>query len=122
MEFTFELWDTFFDLISEEPSIVSKELSYDEQLGMEKLPFKLGKWQLAEVLQVAAASLIWLKPDNLLAVGADNALEILLDSQPLQDIDILFETLLLSLNRLQNNQHMAPVSLPNSFRRKIDKA
>jgi len=117
MELTFDLWDTFLDLITEEPNIVSKEISYYEQLGTEKRPFKLGKWELAEVLEVTAASLIWLKRDDLLAVGGDNALEILLDSKPLQDIDILVETLLDSLNRLQNNQYMAPVSLPNSTRR-----
>jgi len=118
IESTFDLWDIFIDLISEEPSIVSQELSYYEQLGTEKRPFKLGGWELDEVLEMTAASLIWLKRDDLLAVGADNALEILLDSQPLQDTDTLVETLLLSLNRLQNNQHMAPVSLPTSTRRK----
>jgi len=113
---TFQLWDTFMDLISKEPTIASKEQSYYSQIGPEKLRVKIGGWELEQILEMTAASLIWSKRESLLASGADHALEILVTSKPLEDVSPLIDTLLLSLHRVQTNQHMAPLVLPPASR------
>mmetsp|Transcript_18311 Transcript_18311/g.27673 ORF Transcript_18311/g.27673 Transcript_18311/m.27673 type:complete len:678 (+) Transcript_18311:128-2161(+) len=112
LQLTFELWDIFMDLISKEATITSKEQSYYSLIGPEKIKVKIGGWELEQVLEMTAASLIWLKRESLLLGGADHALEILVTAKPLEDVHLLVDTLLLSLHRVQTNQHMAPLALP----------
>jgi hypothetical protein len=106
----FSLWDTFFDLTTQEPSITSSMGTTQHPLLVDKTPLNMGIWN--EVLEMTGASLIWLKRKELRSHNTESAIETLLVGQPLSDATPLIDTLLSSLHHLQTNLYMAPIELP----------
>ena len=114
-----KLWDVFFDLTSEEPSITSMDASRYTRPGL-AAPLELGSWELDQVLEMTAASLIWLKRNELLANKAEKAVEMLVNYEPLEGVAPLLGTLLSSLHRVQTNEHMAPILPPKQEQLRVD--
>lgn len=106
------LWDIFFDLTTEDASILSMDVSRYTRPGLEN-PLKLGTWELDQVLEMTGAAMIWLKRKELLSRQAEDAMELLVNYEPLESAAPLLGTLLSSLHRVQTNEHMAPLLLPS---------
>ena len=110
---TLALWDVFFDCISTATAITSMKPSKYTRPGLTP-ELRLGEFDLMVVLEMTAASLIWMRRDILLRQQADDGLQVLTAMVPLKEVGPLISTLLSSLRRLQISPNMAPLLHPDN--------
>jgi Rab-GTPase-TBC domain len=109
------LWDIVFDCISSDTSVTSMHPYKYTRPGVSP-PFQVGKFRLMTVLEMTAASLIWLHRKRLLKKQIDEGLQ-MINVNPLREVRPLISTLLSSLRRFQISSTMAPLLHPEEIRR-----
>ena len=109
---TLSLWDIFFDCISTATAITSMQPTKYTRPGLTP-ELRLGEFDLMVVLEMTAASLIWMRREILLRYRADDGLQGLTAMDPLEEVGPLISTLLSSLRRLQTSPNMAPLLHPD---------
>jgi len=98
------LMDIFMDLTSQSPSILSlRDISLYSRPGVTPILIP-GKMDWMTILETAAASLIWMHREELMAVDPFDELPLLLSLKPLTSVSCLTATLLSSLRRIQHEE------------------
>lgn len=106
------LWDIFFDIISTTSTITSMQRSMYTRPGVTP-EIHLGEFDLMTVLEMTAASLVWMRRELLETHDVDEGLQMLTGMDSLKDVDPLISTLLSSLHSLQISPKMAPLLHPD---------
>lgn len=109
---TLLLWDIFFDCSSTATAITSMEPSKYTRPGVTPM-LRVGEFDLMVVLEMTAASLIWMRREDLLSHRADDGLQALTAMDPLDEVGPLIAVLLSSLRRFQISSNMAPLLHPD---------
>jgi hypothetical protein len=110
---TLLLWDIFFDCISTATAITSMEPTKYTRPGVTP-PLRVGDFDLMVVLEMTAASLLWMRREDLLRHRADDGLQALTAMDPLKEVGPLISILLSSLRRFQISSNMAPLLHPDA--------
>ena len=101
------LWDVFFDLVSTDRTVMSKDYADDEDV--------VGGWSFMQVLEMTAACHMWMEQDRLLrAKETHEVLEVLINTPPHPDISQLVFVLLESMRCLQlhSDNNLGPLLPP----------
>jgi len=94
------LWDVFFDLITCHESITSMEPSKYSKPGVSP-QLQLGRFNLMQVLESTAASMILLQREALIGADHNESIHVLMNVHPLKNVLPLTATLLSLMRRLQ---------------------
>jgi hypothetical protein len=106
-----QLWDILFDCITKNKHIISMDSSKYTRPGVTP-SIQLGDFDLMAVLEMTAASLIWMHREHLMSHQVDEGLQILTGMDSLKEVAPLISTLLSSLRRLQISSNMPPLLHP----------
>lgn len=94
------LWDVFFDLITSHENITSMKPSKYSKPGVSSC-LQLGRFNLMQVLESTAASMILLQRQALIEADHNESIHVLMNVSPLKNVLPLTATLLSLMRRLQ---------------------